>query len=82
MTAVADRSEVILLVEAREAARSGRGARLRAIAGLSQTELGSAIGVSGTCISRWESGERQPRGAAAVAYARMLRELAEKVTER
>ncbi len=82
MTAVADRSDLILLVEAREAARSGRGARLRTVAGLSQAELAAAIGVSGPCISRWEAGGRQPRGLAALAYARMLRELAEQVTGR
>ena len=65
-----------LLIEARDATRSGRGERLRVAAGLSQGEMAAAIGVTPACISRWEAGDRRPRGAAAVAYAQLLRELA------
>jgi DNA-binding transcriptional regulator YiaG len=68
-----------LVMEARETARSGRGERLRLAAGLSQGELAAAIGVTPACISRWEAGDRRPRGAAAVAYAQLLRELAERM---
>lgn len=79
--AVTDTSnrDVTLLVEARDAARSGRGTRLRVAAGLSQAELAAAVGVSASCVSRWEAGERRPRGEIAVAYVRVLRTLAEQV---
>jgi DNA-binding transcriptional regulator YiaG len=72
-------SNVTLLIEARDAARSGRAARLRIAVGLSQAELAAAIGVTAACISRWEHGERKPRGVAAVEYGRVLRELAREV---
>jgi DNA-binding transcriptional regulator YiaG len=73
-------SDVVLLMEARDAARSGRGARLRQAAGLSQRELASAIGVTSGAVCRWESGDRRPGGEAAHAYARVLRTLAEGLT--
>jgi transcriptional regulator with XRE-family HTH domain len=69
--------ELRLILEGRETARSGRGARLRRVAGITQAELGGALGVTSTTISRWERGERQPRGRHAVAYLRALRELSE-----
>jgi DNA-binding transcriptional regulator YiaG len=72
-------SDLALLIEARDAVRSGRGARLRLAAGISQGELAAAIGVSAPTLSRWEAGDRRPRGDAAVAYARELRKLAEQL---
>jgi len=69
-------SDIVFLIEAREAARSGRGAQLRRAAGLSQGEMAKALGLSGAAISRWEAGERRPAGDAAVAYARLLRAIA------
>jgi transcriptional regulator with XRE-family HTH domain len=72
-------SELVLLMEARDAAQSGRGRRIRLAAGLSQAELAAAVGVSPVAISRWEAGDRRPRGGAAVAYAQLLRELAQEV---
>lgn len=71
--------DVALLIEARDAAASGRGARLRAAAGLSQAELAAAVGVTPACISRWEAGARRPRGGAAVAYGQLLHALAKQV---
>ena len=73
-------TEVALVVEARDAARSGRAARIRLAAGLSQGEVAATLGVTPACVSRWEAGARRPRGAAAVEYGRLLRELAEAVT--
>jgi DNA-binding transcriptional regulator YiaG len=69
--------EIRLLIEAREAAGSGRAARLRRAAGLSQREVARAVGVTAGCITRWENGERRPTGPAALEYGRVLREIAE-----
>lgn len=69
----------LLVVEAREASHSGRGATVRTAAGLSRGELARAIGVNQSSISRWESGKRRPSGDAAIRYARMLRVLADRV---
>jgi DNA-binding transcriptional regulator YiaG len=68
-------TDIRLLIEAREAAKSGRAERVRVAAGLSQAEIAAAIGVTAPCVSRWEAGDRRPRGAAAIAYARLLQEL-------
>lgn len=65
-----------LLVEARAAARTGSGARLRQSLGLSQSELARAAAIHPATLNRWESGERQPTGEAALRYARVLRVLA------
>jgi transcriptional regulator with XRE-family HTH domain len=67
--------EIHQTVQGREAARGGRGARLRRNAGVTQAELARAIGVHPLTISRWERGQRVPRGPNAVAYARTLEEL-------
>lgn len=72
-------SDVVLLIEAREAVRTGRAARVRHAAGLSQGEVAAAIGVSAPCVSRWEAGDRRPHGVAAVAYGALLRQLAMQV---
>jgi DNA-binding transcriptional regulator YiaG len=66
-----------LLIEARAAARTGSGVEIRQHAGLSQGELARAAGINPGTLSRWENRERQPTGAAAVRYARVLRVLAE-----
>jgi DNA-binding XRE family transcriptional regulator len=72
-------TELKLLIEARDAAHSGRGRRVRVAAGLSQAELADAVGVSPVAISRWEADGRRPRGHAAVQYALILRELEQAV---
>ncbi|MCX6019851.1 MAG: XRE family transcriptional regulator [Chloroflexi bacterium] len=45
---------------------------LRKSAGLSQAELGQAVGASTSLISRWESGEREPSSTQVLALARAL----------
>jgi transcriptional regulator with XRE-family HTH domain len=67
--------DLLLLIEAREAARSGRARRVRELAGVTQEALASVVGVDDSAVSRWERGLRAPRGAAAVAYAKTLRAL-------
>ena len=44
-------------------------------AGLSLAELGVAAGVSKSCVWRWETQRRRPRGEAAVRYLRVLEDL-------
>lgn len=68
-------THVLSLAEARKAARSGRGRAIREEACVSQAELARALGVSQATLSRWESGDRRPRGEAAERYARLLRKL-------
>lgn len=66
--------EIRLVIEARAAASSGRGRRLRTNARISQREFAQLVGVSQVAIHRWERGEHLPTGERAVAYARALRE--------
>lgn len=67
---------VVLLAKARRLAESGEGAAARVAAGLSLSEVADAIGVSPSALWRWEHGERSPRGDRAVAWARLVAELA------
>ena len=76
------RTDLNLLIEARDAVSTGRGARLRRAALVSQTELASAVGVTASAISRWEGGSRLPRTDEAAAYARELRRLERAVATR
>jgi DNA-binding XRE family transcriptional regulator len=70
-------SKMELAINGRELARSGRGARIRRNAGVSQAELAEELGVTPQAISRWERGARVPRARTAIAYAVMLRRLNE-----
>ena len=60
---------------ARAAVRDGRLRDLRERMGLSQRELGHALGVDTSAVSRWESGDRMPREAQAVRLHGLLRVL-------
>ena len=51
---------------------------LRRQAGLTQAELGSVLGVSGTTVARWESGLRSPNGSNKSRYLALLDELAKR----
>ena len=66
-------TNVMLLIEARQATRSGEALELRKTADLSQGELARAAKVSAASLSRWEAGSRKPSGEAAIRYARVLR---------
>jgi DNA-binding transcriptional regulator YiaG len=65
------------IITARRAAKSGLGRALRRASHLTQSEIGGECGVSGACVSRWESGDRMPRGAPAVKYGELLARLSE-----
>src|SRR3954466_7734233 len=61
--------------EARAALAAGRARDTRLRAKLSQPEVAQALGVSASCVSRWEAGVRIPRGDFAERLARLLRAL-------
>ena len=42
---------------------------------ITQPEIAADVQVSAAAISRWEAGERAPRGAAALRYLRVLERL-------
>lgn len=48
---------------------------IREAAGLSQFEMAAALNVTQTAVSRWERGDRVPRGKPAQDYARLLERL-------
>jgi len=55
--------------------------RLRLAAGLTQTEVATAIGVRRLAIAQWEAGRAQPHRGNRRAYAHLLRRLAVKHPE-
>jgi DNA-binding transcriptional regulator YiaG len=69
---------LVRLADVREAARSGEARRLRLSAGLSLGEVAREIRVAVPTVLRWETGERRPRGKAALRYGRLLEQLAER----
>jgi transcriptional regulator with XRE-family HTH domain len=70
-----DETELVLLAWVRDACTSGEALRIRIDSGLSQGEITEAVDVAVPTISRWENGERSPRGDAALRYARLLKRL-------
>lgn len=74
---MAPEEELLKVARARRIARSGEAKRIRRDAGVSARELGLAIGLSENAIFRWESGDRSPRGKAAVAWIDLLDKLAQ-----
>jgi DNA-binding transcriptional regulator YiaG len=64
--------------EARGLLESGRAVEIRKAARLSQGEVAAFCGVDPAAVSRWESGQRSPRGAAAIRFARLMRALEER----
>lgn len=70
---------MVLLARARTLARTGEGARVRALAAISLQEIARSSGCSAATVWRWERGERAPHGEAAVAWARLLVELQQAV---
>lgn len=65
-------ADTIRLAEVRDLARSGRAREIREHAGLSISEVARTVLVSVPTVSRWEKGQRAPRGDAAIRYARLL----------
>jgi DNA-binding transcriptional regulator YiaG len=63
------------LARVRTAVRTGAARRVRLAAQITQPEIAADVQVSAAAISRWEAGERAPRGAAALRYLRVLERL-------
>lgn len=53
--------------------------RLREEAGLSQADVAAVVGVGRPEVTRYENGERSPRGEALVRYEKLLRRLRREV---
>lgn len=66
---------------ARKLAATGEARRLRQAAGLSLYDLARDLGVTAGTVSRWETGNRVPRGDAAARYAGLLGELMDVLTD-
>lgn len=64
--------EVERLAYVRAACASGEARRIRLAARLSLADVAGAISADLSAISRWERGERVPRGAAALRYGQLL----------
>ncbi len=61
-----------LIAEAHLFIRSGRARELRESTDLTLNDMAAAVGVTGATISRWECGERTPKGERAARYAKAL----------
>jgi DNA-binding transcriptional regulator YiaG len=48
---------------------------LRQSAGLSQQDVADAVGATREAVSRWESGDRRPRGRLLICYVELLKVL-------
>ena len=68
-------SDMVLRSEGRLAVASGRARKVRLAARLSQREFASALDVTAAAVSRWEAGNRVPRGESAERLGELLREL-------
>jgi transcriptional regulator with XRE-family HTH domain len=67
--------DLLLIARARRLSVTGEARKLREQAGLSLREVADAIGASPSALWRWENAQRTPRGAAAVAWGELLRDL-------
>lgn len=73
---MATRSDLYKKIRARRDLPSPTVRRLiREQAGLSQQDIAEALGATRAAVSRWESGQREPRGDLLVAYVTLLRRL-------
>lgn len=64
------------IVSTRQCCADGDARAIREHAGLSLAEVADELGVAIATVHRWETGERRPRPALAIAYGRLLDRLA------
>lgn len=69
-------SDLALIAQTRAELSSGRAREMRDAADLTQSEAAAALGVSRQALSKWERGSSTPDTAHALAYGRLLRDLA------
>ena len=69
------KADVAQLAEVRALAASGAARSIRLGARLSLSEVADQLGVSTSTVFRWERGQRNPRGEAALRYGALLAEL-------
>jgi transcriptional regulator with XRE-family HTH domain len=50
---------------------------IRVAAGVTQADVALEVGVDRAAVSRWERGERRPRGPALIRYSHLLQKLGE-----
>ena len=74
MTTKAERLQAL-----RELTTSGKAREIREDARLSLSDIARSVGAHCSTVSRWESGQRLPRGEAALRYAALLERLAKAV---
>lgn len=67
--------DVEALARVRALCRSGAARAARIAADLSLSEAARPVRVSPSTIHRWETGERRPRGEAALRYGELLEQL-------
>jgi DNA-binding XRE family transcriptional regulator len=72
-------ADALILTEMRELCRSGGAQKLRIRAFLSRQEVADICKVSRQAVALWETGKRTPTGVPALAYAKLLRQLARQV---
>ena len=70
------RSDLTLITRTRADLASGRARKARESAGLHQRAVASALGVTRQAVGHWESGRYAPSDEHALAYGRLLRDLA------
>lgn len=68
-------AELVDLAKVRGLVRSGNARYIRLARGLSVGEVARGVGVAKATVSRWEAGQRIPRGAAALRYGQLLESL-------
>lgn len=68
-------TELQSLILLRRLCASGEARAHRLRANVSLTEAAEACGITPAQLSRWETGQRRPRGDAAMRYARLLASL-------
>lgn len=73
-----NRSDLALIALVRADLKSGRAREAREAAGIHQAEVAKMLGVSRVAVSAWESGKCSPRTDRALAYGRLLRDLAKR----
>jgi transcriptional regulator with XRE-family HTH domain len=70
-----EESEALALARVRAQLRTGEARAIRKQAGLSQADVGRAVGSDGPQVSRWETQKSVPRRESALKLARLLDDL-------